>query len=145
MSNEHAPPEQTNHTVAGLVKLRAERAGLIKAAQEQLETAITELATIDATLKIVAPDIKLEAIKPKRPHQPRQRISDLLLTALRKNAPLTGRDAAIQVIAARGQSINDTKVVNATVQKVQTTLQHLRRKKVVTTIPGSRPLAWTIA
>lgn len=138
-------PLQT-HTVSGLIKLRADRAGRIIASQEQLEQDYAELSAIDAVLKVLAPDFKPESIKPKRGRAPRQRITDLLLSALRTaDQPLNAQAAALKVIAARGQSIDDAKLVKQTTQRVHTTLQNLRRKKVVEAVVGSRPQAWRVA
>jgi len=52
-----------DNLVSGLIRKRAEIAGLIEAAQDHLRNMQTDLAHVDGTLRLFRPDINLSGIK----------------------------------------------------------------------------------
>ena len=61
-----------SHVVTGLVAKRAELAGRIEAARRELEQLETDVGHLDGSIKLFAPDYKLEGIrvKPQRRRNP---------------------------------------------------------------------------
>lgn len=55
----------TDYMITGLVKRRAELAGEIAATHENLSGLVKDLAALDDALRVVAPDMEVEAIRPK--------------------------------------------------------------------------------
>ncbi|MDT9600028.1 hypothetical protein [Sphingosinicella rhizophila] len=55
----------TDYVVAGLVKKRAELAGELESTHERLRVLVNQLESLDNTLRIVAPDMEVEAIRPE--------------------------------------------------------------------------------
>ena len=88
--------------VTGLVKKRAELAGEVERTHERLRQLVNDLGSIDATLRIVAPDMVVDAIRPKAFRPPadwshRGQMSRLVLSILRTSKePLTTREIAAQ-------------------------------------------------
>ena len=56
---------ENEHTISGLIRKRAEIAGQLEAAQTQVRQLIINLDSLDATIRLFAPDIDLEEIRPK--------------------------------------------------------------------------------
>ncbi|MBY0519937.1 MAG: hypothetical protein K2P79_05875 [Sphingomonas sp.] len=98
----------TNYMVEGLAKARAELAGEIERTHERLRKLALDLEHIDATLRIVAPEMAVEAIKPKVFRPPadwakRGEMSRLVLLILRTaKAPMTTREIAERMLVERG-------------------------------------------
>src|SRR6476620_9429379 len=99
----------SDYLVLGLVKKRAELAGDIERTHERLRQLVNDLEHIDGTLRIVAPDMELEAIRPKAFRPPadwakRGQMSRLVLSILRTSKePLTTREIAAQMLLERAQ------------------------------------------
>lgn len=55
----------TDCAVTGLVKRRAELTGEIERTHERLRQMVADLENLDATLHMFAPDMQIEAIRPK--------------------------------------------------------------------------------
>lgn len=78
----------TNYMVTGLVAKRAEIAGELERTHERLRELVNQLEHLDATLQLVAPDMEVEAIRPKAFRPPddwskRGQMSRLVLSILR--------------------------------------------------------------
>jgi hypothetical protein len=76
--------------ITGLVKRRAELAGEIHATHERLGHLVRDLAALDGALAVVAPDMEVEAIRPRMFRPPedwasRGQMSRLVLTILRQS------------------------------------------------------------
>ena len=76
--------------ITGLVKRRAELAGEIHATHERLGQLVRDLAALDGALAVVAPDMEVEAIRPRMFRPPedwasRGQMSRLVLTILRQS------------------------------------------------------------
>ncbi|MES2057071.1 MAG: hypothetical protein V4564_14140 [Pseudomonadota bacterium] len=98
----------TDYMVTGLVAKRAALAGEIERTQDALAKLVQDLAHIDATLRIVAPDMAVEAIKPKAFRPPadwskRGQMTRMVLDILRTaRQPMTTREIGERMIVERG-------------------------------------------
>src|SRR5579872_5996715 len=88
-------PVMTDYLVNGLVKRRAEIAGKIEAAHEQLKKLLADLEAIDNALAVIDPSIACEQIKPKALRPPSDwanygQMTRIVLNILRSSSePLT--------------------------------------------------------
>jgi len=104
----------TDYMVTGLVKKRAELAGELTATHNRLRALVNQLEALDVTLRIVAPDMEVEAIRPKAFRPPddwskRGQMSRLVLSILRQSKePLTSREIAAQMLFERARWIRRT-------------------------------------
>lgn len=138
--------------ITGLVKRRAEIAGELRAAHEMISKLVRDLSALDAALAVVAPDMEVEAIRPKMFRPPddwanRGQMSRLVLTILRQaRDPLTTREIAAQMILERGLDAGDRKLLPLMVRRVGSALRHQRDKGLVQSSegPGNYQL-WVIA
>ena len=78
---------ENEHVLSGLIRKRAEVAGELEAAQQRVQQLIIDIDNVDATIRIFAPDIDLEEVRPK-PLPPRHaafksEISRAIMDALR--------------------------------------------------------------
>jgi hypothetical protein len=100
----------TDYMVEGLMKARAELAGEIERTHERLRKLVGDLEHIDATLRIIAPDMAVEAIKSKVFRPPadwskRGEMTCMVLSILRTaRAPMTTREIAEGMVVERGIS-----------------------------------------
>lgn len=98
----------TDYMVEGLAKKRAEIAGKIENMHDDLRALSNALEHIDATLALVAPDLKLGAIKPKVFRPPahwskRGEMTRMVLTILRTaRNPMTTREIGERMLVERG-------------------------------------------
>lgn len=98
----------TDYMITGLVSKRAELAGDIERAQEALAKLVQDLGHIDTTLRIVAPDMTVEAIRPKAFRPPadlskRGEMTRMVLDILRTaRGPMTTREIGERMILERG-------------------------------------------
>lgn len=124
----------TDYMITGLVKRRGELAGEIAATHENLSQLVKDLAAIDDALRVVAPDMQVEAIRPKmfRPPQDwasRGQMSRLVLTILRQSHDkLTTREIAAQMILERALDTDDQKLLGLMTKRVGAALRHQRDK-----------------
>ncbi len=104
------------HVVTGLIAKRAELAGQLEHHQAEVRRLLIDLDNLDCTLRLFAPDIDLETIRPK-PLPPRHaaykgEVSRLILDTLRQaGRPMTGQELAQHVIADRGMNTADKRLV----------------------------------
>jgi len=128
--------------VTGLVKRRAEIAGELRAAHERVSKLVQDLAAIDAALAVVAPDMEVEAIRPKLFRPPddwasRGQMGRLVSSILRQaRDPLTTREIAAQMILERGLDAGDRKLLPLMVRRVGAALRHQREKGLVVSSDG---------
>jgi hypothetical protein len=138
------------HTVFGLVRKRGELAGKIEHAQTVLRQLIIDLDNLDCTIRLFAPDIDLEDIKP-RPLPPRHaafkgEVSRIVFSALRESGPMTTVQLAQHVMADRGLNTADKRLVVTIGKRVHAAMRHYRSKGLVRSLKreGERQL-WKIA
>ena len=126
----------TDYMVTGLVKRRAEIAGEIGKLQTRMAECSRDLETLDATLKIVAPELDIPAIAPKMFKPPehwskRGEMSRVVLDILRvARGSMTSRDIAAQMIVQRGMAATP-KLANLMSKRVATALRTMRDKGMV--------------
>jgi hypothetical protein len=136
----------TDYMMTGLVKRRAEIAGEIGKLQTRMAECSRDLETLDATLKIVAPELDIPAIAPKMFKPPehwskRGEMSRVVLDILRvARGSMTSRDIAAQMIVQRGMAVNP-KLANLMSKRVATALRNMRDKGLVRNA-GSPNLFW---
>ena len=122
--------------VTFLKRRRAEIAGRLEQAQESLEELLTALDSVDATLRMVAPDIDLSAIKASRVRLPNPVPSNetarIALAELRKaTEPLSTRALAIRVMELRGLNPESRTLVRTIRRRVHSALEASRRRGLV--------------
>tara|TARA_R110000851_G_scaffold264646_1_gene417228 strand:+ start:86 stop:517 length:432 start_codon:yes stop_codon:yes gene_type:complete len=121
----------TDYMVEGLAKKRAELAGEIERTQDALHKLVTDLEHIDATLRIIAPDMEIEAIRPKVFTAPedwsrRGEMARVCLSILRTaRDPMTSREIAAQMVIQRGMAA-DQKMLKLMTKRVSTCLKRQR-------------------
>jgi hypothetical protein len=141
---------ENEHTVAGLIRKRAELAGEIDHLHSQVQEKLIQLDHLDAALRIFQPDIKLEELKPK-PIPPREsampgEMTRAVLTVLRRaNQPLTALEIADRVMDLRCMNRNDKALVRTIRKRVTQCVRNNRGKGVLNSrqLTG-RHLLWEI-
>ncbi|MCW5752661.1 MAG: hypothetical protein KIT81_16115 [Alphaproteobacteria bacterium] len=140
----------TDHVLSGLIRKRAELAGMIEATQDALRQHIIDLDNLDATIRLFAPDIDLAEIRPK-PLPPRHaafkgEVSRVVLEALRhSDRPLTAQELAQRYMAHRGMNTSDKRMVRLIGKRVGACLRHWRARGVVKCERGSgQMLGWRL-
>lgn len=132
----------TDYMITGLVKRRSEMAGEIEAAHAKLRQLVNDLEAIDRTLRIVAPDMEVEAIRPKAFRPPddwskRGQMSRLVLSILRQSRePLTSREIAAQMLLERAMDAEDVKMLRVMTKRVSTALRDQRDRGTVKSEQG---------
>lgn len=142
----------TDYMVTGLVKRRAAVAGEMKAAQEKLASLAKDLETLDAAIKLVAPELDIPAIAPKMVRPPddwsrRGEMSRVVFGIMRAaNKPLTSREIAAQMIVQRGLA-STPKLLGLMTKRVSTCLRDRRDQGLVRNVEtrGGQYLEWEIA
>lgn len=132
----------SDYLVLGLVKKRAELAGDIERTHERLRQLVNDLDHIDGTLRIVAPDMELEAIRPKAFRPPddwarRGQMSRLVLSILRTaKEPLTTREIAAQMLLERAMDAEDQRMLRTMTKRVGVALRDQRDKGRAASVDG---------
>ena len=142
---------ENEHTVNGLIRKRAELAGLLEHHQSEVRRLIIDIDNLDATIRLFAPDIDLAEIKPK-PLPPRQaaykgEVARVILGALRNaHHPMTATELAQHFMAERGLNTADPRMVRTVTKRIMSSLRHYRTKGALCSIKteGKRTL-WKIS
>jgi hypothetical protein len=127
---------ENEHVVSGLVKKRAELAGLIQQHQDTLAKLLADVNTIDAAILMFAPGYVLETISPKQmpaPHAAmRGEITSLVLGILRDaGEPVPTEEITRRVMVARGLSPADKTLFKVMLQRVHSCLRNHRKHRRV--------------
>lgn len=131
----------TDYMVTGLVKKRADLAGEMERAHAHLASLAKDLEHIDATLRIIAPDMAVEAIKSKVFRPPadwskRGEMTRMVLSILRiARQPMTTREIAERMVVERGLAA-DTATLNSMARRVACALRTQREKGVARSQEG---------
>ncbi|MGF1612056.1 MAG: hypothetical protein ACFCUQ_21865 [Kiloniellales bacterium] len=136
--------------VHALIRKRSELEGEIVATKAKLRRLVANLAYLDGTLKLFAPDIEPSAILPKLAPAPyaakKGQTTRIILAALRE-APdgLTCAELAQIIMAKRG--IKPSKATGAVMRKrVRACLKAQRNRGLLQSRPGpGKLLVWEIA
>lgn len=141
----------TDYMVTGLAKRRAQIAGELRAAHDRVGQLVRDLAAIDDALRVVAPDMEVEAIRPKLFRPPddwanRGQMSRIVLSILRQaRDPLTTPEIAAQLVIERGLDAGDKKLMPLMVRRVGACLRHKREQGAVESLDGpGNYLLWQI-
>ncbi len=130
------------HVLSGLIRKRAEIAGELEAAQSRLRQLVLAVDHVDATIRLFAPDMDLEAI-PVRPVPPRHaatsgQVTRPVLDALRNTTQaMTTRDLAFHIMRGRGLNVEDAQLVRLMVRRVGSTLRQLRDRGALHATAGA--------
>lgn len=142
---------ENDNLVAGLIRKRAEIAGMIEHTQAQLRQLVIDLDNVDATIRIFRPDIDLSEVKPK-PMPPRNQafkgeVMRLVLGTLRDaKRPMTLVELTRHVMAGRGLSTADMRMLRTMTHRVSSALRHHRGKGLLRSSEGpDKLLLWEIA
>ncbi|WP_339822402.1 hypothetical protein [uncultured Parasphingorhabdus sp.] len=140
----------TDYMVTGLVKKRGEVAGEIASLHDRINQLVKDLDHIDGTLRIVAPDMPVESIRPKMFRPPsdwskRGQMSRIVLNILRQaKEPLTSREIAAQLILERGMAMDD-KLLRLMTKRCGVALRIQRDKGLAVSTEGNGfHLLWVI-
>ncbi len=138
--------------IEGLAKKRAEIAGEIVRTQDALRQLAADLEHVDATLRIIAPDLAIETICPKVFRPPsdwskRGEMSRVMLAILRTaRNPMTSREIAAQMIVERGLA-PDERTLNTMAKRCAAALRGLRNRGLTQSQEGEAGFwqLWEIA
>ena len=139
------------HVISGLVRKRAELAGHIDAQQDKLRALQTDLAHVDATLRMFQPDINLSGVKvrPVPGHaaalygEMTRAVCDVLRTA---SEPMTVRGLTMAVIRARGLALDDGDLVHSMHGRIGAALRTMKARGTAESLRGkdARELVWRL-
>ena len=124
------------HVLSGLIRKRAEIAGALEGAQSQVRQLIIDIDNVDATIRLFAPDIDLEEIRPK-PLPPRHaafkgEISRAIMEVMRESGEaFTTHDLTVRVMSARSLNQADLRLVRAMQKRIGAALRNLRERGTV--------------
>jgi len=142
----------TDYMVEGLVKRRAAIAGEMLDLQERLGQLAKDLETLDAALRVVAPDRDIQAIAPKMVKPPddwskRGEMSRQVFAIMRAaNKPLTSREIAAQLVVNKGLAATP-KLLNLMTRRVSSCLRDKREQGLAENAPtrGGLYLEWQLS
>jgi hypothetical protein len=149
---EPLPPDKAlPHVVTALIEKRRELAGLIEDLQNRVKQAVCDLDNVEATLRIFAPDIDMEALGarkvPSAHHAFRGEISRILLQTLKRSViPMSTHKLTDIVMRERGLDVSDYRLHRLMQQRVGASLRHWHRVRgVLKSTPGKGgTLIWEI-
>jgi hypothetical protein len=141
----------TDHVLAALVRRRAELSGRMKAVQGELQQMHADLASLDAVIRQLDPEYKLDTIRPKYQRSASGAesgsMSRTVLDVLRCSlAPMPAKDIAAQIIEQRGLNMGDRALARNMAKRVDMALRYQRTNGMVreTEGPGAG-VVWEIA
>ena len=136
------------HVICGLRDKRAELAGMVNRLEQELAQHRASLVHLDATMRLFDPDIRPEAIRPRqlrahndwfRPGECLRLIYDVLRDAAQ---PVTTRDLAGRIIAAKGIADADTRARQLIHKTILASLT--RAKQTVERIEAAGVVSWRV-
>ena len=131
-----------DYVVLGLTKRRATIAGEIEALHDRLRSLVNDLEAIDGSLRQFAPNMLIEAIRPKAFRPPkdwshRGEMCRQVLTILRMaTEPLTSRDIALEMLMTRALDKTDQRLMRLMTKRVGVALRTQRENGVVRSDQG---------
>lgn len=141
----------TDYMVEGLKRRRSEMAGRIHRLQKEMGDLARDIEHLDAVLRIVAPELDIQAIAPKV-HKPpadwsrRGEMSRQVFAILRvSQTPLTSRQIATQLIVERGLA-STPQMLNLVTKRVSGCLRDRRKQGLVRNVgnPDAMWLLWEV-
>ena len=140
-----------SHVVSALVSKRAEIAGLIARAQQQMSQFRADLAHVDATIRLFTPAMDPETIRAKKIRQSDPLfepggLSRRVLDALRRaGAPMRAPDLVRAVMIDSGLDPADRTTIARVQWKIRDTLKRLHRRGLVASQGAGHGVLWRIA
>ena len=133
---------ENEHVLSGLIRKRAEIAGELEAAQSRVRQLVLAVDHVDATIRMFAPDMDLEAIGtrpvPARHAAMPGQVVRTILDALRNtNLPMTTRDLALCLMRARSLNMDDVRLTRLITRRVGSTLRQLRDRGALDATAGA--------
>lgn len=142
---------KNEHVLSGLVSKRAELAGMLEHHQAKVRQLMIDLDSVDATIRMFAPDYELQEIKP-RPLPPRHaaykgEVARVVLSTLREaKRPCSTQELTMHVMAERGMNTADKRLVKTVSKRVGACLRHHRTKGLIRSHKGlGDSIAWQVA
>lgn len=139
------------YAITGLRRKRAHIAGEVEAAEQTLARKREELAIIDATIQLFAPDSHPDLIPSIRPTRHgmffrRGEQHRFCLAALREaGRPLTVRQITVYAMEAKGLPTGNDRIVILLTRQVRMALVRLERKGLVRKIVQAPDAWWELA
>ena len=138
------------HVLTALRSKRAHLAGQIDALQDQLREAMIAVDHVDCTLRLFAPDIDLDEIRPKplppRHHAFKGQVTRAILARLRSDGAIDAKAITIRLMAERELNPNDKTLAKAMQKRIGAALRNLRERQLVASSQGAGGmLLWRIA
>lgn len=142
---------ENEHALGALLRKRAELAGLFEHHQAKARQLLIDIDSLDATIRMFAPDIDLADVKPK-PLPPRHaaykgEVARIVLGTLRDaKRPCTTQELTMHVMAERGMNTADKRLVKTVTKRVGACLRHHRTKGLLRNVGGGlgKRLAWEV-
>jgi hypothetical protein len=139
------------HVVSALRVKRAEISGHIHDLEKRIARQRTNLANLDATIRLFSPGTNPDAISAKRPYRrtryfARSELSRLTQDALRTaSTPLTSAGIAAAIMQAKGMPPGDAAFKEIVADRALTVLRRLVKRGIVAKHGTSRDAKWALA
>ena len=141
---------ENEHALSALLRKRAELAGLFEHHQANARQLLIDIDSLDATIRMFAPDIDLAAVKPK-PLPPRHaaykgEVARIVLGTLRDaKRPCSTQELTMHVMAERGMNTADKRLVKTVTKRVGACLRHHRNKGLLRSTEGiGKRITWEV-
>src|SRR5580704_6366894 len=138
------------HVISALRLKRAEISGHIHDLEKRIARQRSNLANLDATIKLFSPGANPDAIPPKRPYRrtryfAHNELSRLTQAALRTaSGPLTSAEITAAVMQAKGMSPDDAAFNEIVAVRALTVLRRLAMRGAVLKSGTSRNAQWAL-
>ena len=139
------------HVVTALCRKRAELSGYIADLERQLARERSNLAHIDAAIRMFAPDLDPNGIAPKRVYRTnryfgRYEVARRCIDALRTAAgrPLLANEIARTILADKALPTNDVKLAAIITEIVLATLWRLYKRGKISKAGTTRNAQWML-
>lgn len=142
-------PLSDNSLLGSLVTRRAELTGRIHKTQGELQQMHADLAALDSVIQQIAPEYRLDAIRPRYRRAPAApelaSISRAVLDTLRRfGGPMSAKDVAGKVMEARGLNLADPKLRRQMNKRVDMALRYQRTNGMVREVAAESGVGWEI-
>jgi hypothetical protein len=140
----------TDSVLNALVARRADLTGRIHTTQGELQQMHADLSSLDAVIRQIDPEYKIDAIRPRYRRTPSAgefgSISRTVLDHLRRaGKPQSAKDLAGRIIAERGLNTGDPKLRRQMAKRVDMALRYQRTNGMVREAPGEgATVVWAI-
>ena len=138
------------HVISALVSKRAEVSGLLAEAVQRADRFRTDLAHLDATIRLFDPEIRPQAIRPKRAYQKdgwfgSGELPRLCLDILRRKQESMDTLAVAEEIATlKKVDTGDRRTMNLFISKAGKTMAALRSRGVLDSTRTGKTVEWYI-